>query len=1258
MTAEVRPGRWDPTSMEGTPLPPDGLDEWGTGGTKHRSPGQGEEDAWGARAWEHASSDQGASMQATLPDAEVRRAIREDLDSTLVVEASAGTGKTTELVARMLAVLQTGKARLSQIVAVTFTEKAAGEMKLRLRAEIEKARNRLMRVGGPPSAALGRLDAALLQLETARIGTIHALCSDLLREHPIEAEVDPLFEVAPEEEAEALFDQAFDGWFKEALASPGEGVRRMLRRRPRGRDAYGPRKLLRDAAWSLINRRDFRAAWRRDPIDRKASIDQIVADIKRLGAYAPRASNPESYLAQCFQKLERFADELSRREAAMMPRVRDYDGLEAELRDLARSKEWRWQGTGQWYGPGIPRSDAVSARRAVKEKLDKILEMLDADLAVCLQDELSVVGRTYEHLKTRSSRLDFLDLLLKTRDLLRFSRAVRSALQSRFSHIFVDEFQDTDPLQAEILLLLASDNPEQSDWTAARPVPGKLFIVGDPKQSIYRFRRADVALYQATKDRLSDHGARVLHLTTSFRSVPSIQTAVNAAFEPVMRGGLEGGQAEYVPLSPFRGDVVDRPTLIALPVPEPYSEWGAIAEWKISESLPEAVGAFIDWLIRHSGWKVTDREDPTHPVPLEARHICILFKRFSSFRDDVTRPYVHALEARRIPHVLVGGKSFHVREEVIGLRNALSAIEWPDDELSVFATLRGPFFALTDDALLAYRSETGALHPLRRPAEEILTDTTRPVAEALDILGRLHLSRNRKPIADTVARFLEATRAHAGLAIWPTGEQALSNVLRVIELARRFEASGAISFRSFVEKMQQDAERGEAAASPVVEEGTEGVRLMTVHRAKGLEFPVVILADPSAPAMHSNPSRYVDPARNLWVEPVAGCVPPELVDHRDEVQARDYEEAVRLVYVAATRARDLLVVPVVGDKEGGEGDGWLDVLNPIVFPKAADRRRSGPALHCPAFGADSVLTRPAKADAMGGSSASVAPGLHVPKRGKHAVVWWDPHVLALDSERDVGLRQQRILQADAGGSVSDAGERAHAEWQAHRSAVLEQGSRPLVVVRTATELAADAADEAFGVDSGDRRLDGGLSERGPSLEEEQDEADSEAVLAAYSIELLRTETHRMARPTGARFGNLVHGVLAQVAFGAGEGEVFALSRALSRQLGATEEEALAAARAVGDALVHPLMVRAARSLEVHREEQVMLRQPDGTVLEGVVDLAFLEPSEGGGEWTVVDFKTDAELIGRYKKYASQISVYVDAIAAASGKRARGVLLLV
>ncbi len=1175
---------------------------------------------------------------AVASDDEARRRIREDLGATLIVEAAAGTGKTTMLVARIIAALSAGVTELDRIVAVTFTEKAAGEMKLRLRAGLEKARAD----AGASPAALAYLDRALAHLEVARIGTIHSLCADLLREFPVEARVDPLFEVMPEEEAERLFEHCFDAWFQDVLQKPPEGVRRVLRRRARGRDRVGPREALRDAAWKLCGHRDFTAPWRRDPFDRDAAVDTAVASLVALGDLATRADEAgDEYLAKALDKVRRFADELARRE---LVRPRDHDGLEGELSTLARLREWSWRLGGGSSGRGGLRAEASTLRDLTRAHVDAALAGCNADLAACLHEELRPLVTSYDQRKARAGKLDFLDLLLRARDLVSRDRNAREDLQARFTRIFVDEFQDTDPLQAEILLLLAAADPAEIRWTRAAPVPGKLFLVGDPKQSIYRFRRADVALYESVKQRLVAGGASLLYLTKSYRSAPAIQSAVNAAFEPVMTGNAAGTQARYVALEQHRTPIPDQPALVALPVPRPYGDWGKVTDIAIETSLPDAAGAFVDWLIHHSGWKVTERG--SDPVPIDARHVCLLFKRFQSFGDDLTRRYVRALEARRVPHVLVGGRSFYDREEVQAVRNALVAIEWPDDELSLYATLRGPFFALSDDMLLAYREAAGALAspPLVEPTalgprhclralESAPPDDDGDVAAviaALSILRDLHLARNRRPIADTLARLLASTRAHAGIAIWPTGEQALANVLRVLDMARRFEAQGATSFRAFVDRLDTDAESGTAGEAPVVEEGTEGVRIMTVHRAKGLEFPVVILADPTARETHAEPSRHVDPERGLWAEALAGCAPADLLDHRDDVLRRDHEEGLRLAYVAATRARDLLVVPVIGD---GPFDGWLRVLDRALYPDVRRWRDPQPAPGCPPFGDDTVLERSTRSERD--AEGAVAPGLHVPQAGSAGVVWWDPAALGLGREPEGGLRQQRILAADASSTVSEEGVLAHKAWAEHRAWLLSRGAEKTLPVRTVTEIV-----EA-------------VKEPAPAAWTTREKTE----IVESLVELADTGIDRRARPRGKRFGTLVHAVLAAAPLDGGAEIIAAVASAEGRMVGASAEEVDAAAEAAVAALRHPILLRAAASAlrgECRRETPVILPGSGGELIEGVVDLAFRE----AGEWVVVDFKTDAEIAGRKARYETQVLLYVEAIRAATGEGAKGVLLAV
>jgi ATP-dependent exoDNAse (exonuclease V) beta subunit len=1150
-----------------------------------------------------------------LPDSGAREAIRSALDDTLVVEAAAGTGKTTALVQRVLALLRSGKTTLAALVAVTFTEKAAGELKLRLRKEIEVAR----RDPATPLDERARLEASLAELEEAHIGTIHGFCADLLRQRPVEARVDPLFEAADDDVQAKLFDDAFERWFQRSLADPPEGVRRVLRRRRAGRDASGPRDVLRAAGLALVNARELNAPWRRDDsFNRNGALDVIVAQLDQLAELAPRADREDDWLAKSLTEVARFASELTRREAI---RGRDYDGLEEEVRGLARglgANFWAWKGSGKLYAKGLPRTEVLARRDAVKAALDEVVSACDADLAACLQRDLAPLVREYTLLKTIAGKLDFIDLLVVARDLVRDNASVRQDLQRRFTHLLVDEFQDTDPLQAEILLLLCADDPDENNHDHVRVVPGKLFLVGDPKQAIYRFRGADVTLYETIKRRLVLEGAQLVHLTTSFRSAPSIQAAINAAFAPLMTGSDDGAQADYVALEPFRAEPDGRPTVVALPVPRPYADYGKVANYAVDRSTPDAVGAFVDWVVRASGWTIRDRGDTGPLVPIEPRHVCLLFRRFVNFGADVTRPYVRALEARRIPHVLVGGKSFHAREEVLGLRNALAAIEWPDDELSVFATLRGPLFAIGDDALLAFRQAHGSPHPLRRVDEAALDDLTGQVAEALTVLGRLHRGRNRRPIADTVAQLLEATRAHAGIAIWPTGEQALANVLRVLDQARRFEAGGATSFRAFVRRLEEDAERGAVAEAPVVEEGTDGVRIMTVHKAKGLEFPIVVLCDPTCATTQREPSRYVDSRANLWAMPLAGCIPSELLEHRDEILRHDAEEGVRLLYVAATRAREMLVVPVVGDEAV---EGWVQGLHPALYPRLDERRASVPAPGCPAFGEDSVQARSPKTTAK--PEASVRPGLHRPFTGTHGVVWWDPHVLDLDREEEAGLRQQRILSADDN-DASERAEAAYSQWRARRDAAISMGNVPTLRVATVTDPLGDVAPAP-----------------------------------AIDLRIEHTDVSRFGRPHGTRFGIFVHTLLATIDLAATDDAVARSAEAVGRMLGASADEIDAAAAAARSALAHPVLIAArAHGASCRREVPVLLRLDDGTLVEGVVDLAYREVTDGEQRWVVVELKTDVEMSSRQFEYERQVRLYAQAVAVAAGGRVRGVILAV
>jgi len=1162
-----------------------------------------------------------------LADQESRDRICTDLDTTLIVEAAAGTGKTSALIGRILSGIVSGKLSLAKTVALTFTEFAAGELKLRLRKEIEEARQ-----SQTSDNARELFKKAIEELEEARVGTIHSFCADLLREHPVEAGIDPLFEVAPEDMTSPIFEFAFERWFEQQLANPGEGVRRILRRLPRREfggkrtatlasrpPGTGPKPMLRRAVLDLVKERDFTAKWRAfEGFDRDKEIDVLMSEIKDLGQWS-ESGNPEQWLTKSLAYLKKFFSEVTRVES--LGRPRDYDGVEARLFGLlggwGRAKDWK----AYYSRDDFPADELRDRRDALKLRVQQFVSNAGAALAPLLREELWPVIDEFERLKERAGYIDFLDLLLRTRNLIRDNHSIRIELQQRFTHIFVDEFQDTDPLQAEILMLLAADDNNEQNWRKVRPIPGKLFIVGDPKQSIYRFRRADVALYQEVKERVIASGGALVDLNVSFRSVPQIQQAVNAAFGPVMSSD-SSTQAHYVPLSPSRSGIDSQPALIALPVSQPYGDYGKIVNHRIDESLPKDVAAFVNWLINESGWTVTERGQSEDPVKLKARHICLLFRRLRHYSTDVTRGYVQALENFQIPHLLVGGSSFHSREEVEAIRNALTAIEWPDEELAVFATLRGPMFAFTDAELLSYRTLCTTLHAFKQPPDD-LPGSLNEVAGALAILRELHSKRNRRPIAETLQQLLEVTRAHAGFANWPTGEQALANIMRLSDMARRAERNGLISFRAFVDWLDEQAESGDIGDAPIMEEGVDGVRIMTVHKAKGLEFPVVILCDITAKDSRE-PSKWIDQAAGLSAMQLAGCTPIEVQEHASQEVELEKEEATRILYVAATRARDLLVVCATGDEPY---DGWLATLNPVLYPAESTsfNPRTNTPVGCPPFSDDTVVSRPQRAFRKPGS---VTPGLHQPKVGDHEVVWWDFSALEEASQDRSGTKLNDFLKQDEAKLRAQEGVVAHEEWKTRRNLVREAAAKPLWAVLTAS-----ASDEPI-----------------TATDEVGAELVSEVLIEKIPIDF--------SRPHGKRFGTLVHSVLSVMGLDSDQESIAQVARLQGRILGATNEEIQAAQETVQQVAQHKVIKRGAVAMQAgkcRREAPVTLKLRNNSMVEGIVDLAYQDPTDKD-TWMVVDYKTDFEMKGRLDEYRKQVWLYALAISRASGKKAKPVLL--
>ncbi len=1050
------------------------------------------------------------------------------------VEASAGTGKTTALV-NAIAEAIAGGVRVERIAAVTFTHQAAGEMKLRVRQKLEDMR----------TAATGE---ALQHLDRAFIGTIHAFCAALLRQRPVEARVDPAFVELDQGQARRLFSRVFGEWIEKRLDPPAPVLRRAFARLAWRDNFSGPVYELECAAWNLAEWRDHVAAWEKRPIGRDARIAELMQQARDMAQSWP--SNEAGWARRIL------ADIVERLERAKSADVFDPDDAESELISIRRRLR------------DAKLSKRTAAGQAWAELMSHVVDFArdaDADLASHLRDELWEMVEQYQDSKRDAGYLDFTDLLLYARDLLRHDGA-RPELQARYDRIFVDEFQDTDPLQAEILTTLAS--------------PATLFVVGDPKQSIYRFRRAEPRVYAQVRERLLGAGAEERLLGQSYRATEPIQAFVNAAFaESIPR---------YLPISGGPPGPAGQPSVVALPMPKPYDSRDRIASKAILECSPSTVAAFIQWLVKESGWTVRERGGRRR---IKAEDVCILFRRFTNNGVDLTQDYVRSLEARDIEHVLVGSKGLHAREETAAIRTALRAIEWPEDELSVYAVLHGPLFGIDDATLLRFRDFYRRLRPFAEPPEDFDPDFG-PVWEAFAILRELHRERNRQPIAETIRQMLQAVRAHASFAFHNGGPRRLANLHRIAELARQADSGSLFTFRGFVRWLEEEAHSGESAEAPVLEQQANGVRLMTVHKAKGLEFPVVILADLSAGLTgFEGCTRWVDSDRGICAQRLLRCAPWELIDHEQEEEQAERDEATRLAYVAATRAKDLLVVCTLGDHEFE--NGWLAPLYDAVYPAKDRRRQAREAPGCPAFGHVTVLNPPAQPQ-----EEQVRPGLHRPRVGGHDVVWFDPAVLALKDPPSKGAERENLL--DGSRAQIEEGLARYREWKARRAAAIAEGSRPRFDVRRATE--AGAVTEA----------------------------------ASVPVEVVEIDVAPSLR--GRRFGKLVHAVLQSGGGAEGHG----------RRWNATPAEVQAAEEIAQTVLAHPL-VAPAEEREIFREMPVVVKLGDGSLVEGRIDLAWTD----GNSWTVIDYKTDRADRSRYWR---QLQLYGLALQQATGKPARGVIL--
>jgi ATP-dependent helicase/nuclease subunit A len=817
-----------------------------------------------------------------------RRRAREDLDTTFLVEAAAGSGKTTLLLARIVNLVRSGRARLGEIAAVTFTEKAAAELRVRLRGV-------LAREG---------LHEALRELEIARIGTIHAFAAGLLRERPVEAGVDPGFTVADPLTARLLEDRTWEAWLPEALSDPAaaDAVREAIER------GLGLGRL-RDLAFALVDHRD-RLEGLPEPAPLPEPPAELNADARetlvRLADVARAAArDPEDRAARALTDLALWVHQ-----TAGLPEADQVKALLGPSR--LPDKPGRLGNKGKWRSK-TALEECRTGLAALRERIEAARATARHNLIADLTRWATGFVRAYDLAKARAGCLDFLDLLLRARNLVRDRPDVRRDFQTGIRYLLVDEFQDTDPLQLEMVLSLVEGAP-----------PGSLFVVGDPKQSIYRFRRADIETYEDAKTGLAGHG-EILTIRANFRSTRAILDAVNGVFEGVMVPPPDGAyQPEYVALEPSpRTEAGGPPAVVTLSpdIPPP----GGVGEAAAEEA--RMVAAYLVREVEQAGrFRYGD--------------VALLFRAMTT-----VGAYEDALRAAGVPFRTVGSRTYYDRSEVGWTIAALAAIEDPHDPVALVGALRSPFFGITDEALLRHHTQRGEfcyLRPLPVGADPAL-------AGAWELLGTLHRERNAVSPAAVVERLLSETEILAAYALEPQGEARVANLLKVLDTARALEATGALTFRGFVRWLRdRGASRYEEGESAV--DADDAVRLMTIHKAKGLEFPVVVVPDLGREGPWRAPVLLADRATaRLAVN--LGDLGDDAMTTLDWADAEAREivrvdaEALRVLYVALTRAERCLVLPVPSRATGKGFYQYLGTLlgapTDVLAPEDLDRRGVG-----------------------------------------------------------------------------------------------------------------------------------------------------------------------------------------------------------------------------------------------------------------------------------------------------------------------------
>ena len=866
------------------------------------------------------------------------------LDRTLLVEAGAGSGKTSVLAGRVAMLLAKG-VEPRHVAAITFTELAAGELRARVVAFVEELAEGKVRPDlhsgfgpdGPTPNQRRYLGEALTKLDELTCTTIHGFCQRLLRPYPAEARMDPGAVVTDRDEADALRREVLEDWLRKRLSAPrGQDdlvVALFLH------DATAAGKLVRDALGWMAHHRGARVP-EVEAADPLGELRQAAAELRAFLTGAPCREDDTAAIADELDVLLTTACSGGKTEAEVLLGTLTLNAPAC----CATKNGWKaYQKKGKWQAAAKASNSKISADILFEQAAECYAACVTAHAAAkayaagrilhFLAGELNEVLARFAERKRGAALIDFDDLLEGARNLLAEQPTVRDALSARYAHVLVDEFQDTDPLQSEILWRLCTARPDPAVlWQDWKLRPGALFLVGDPKQAIYRFRGADVASYVAARDRL--HRAdptSCIAIGQNFRSVAPILEWVNTRFEAVF--SVENGQPGFSRLFTTVTVTAGHSAIATLPVTVPDKP----SAEALRDAEAEAVATFCARVIGALPVRTRDGTRPCRPDDIAL---------LAPAGTDLWR-YERALEDAGIAVSTQAGKGFFRRQEVQDLLALTRVLADAGDTLALGALLRGPLVGLTEEALL---DATAALPPYEdgRPATLRLWTPLDQVADPL-LHDTLAILQALARAARGTTPFVLLSQAAEELQVRPilrrrhdrTAERALANLDQFIEAARAYDTRGLLAFARAMTAQWKDAGRT-MEGRPDTEQ--QAVSLVTMHAAKGLEWPVVVPIN-----MGGQPGGSVSAAldgRGRLHMKVFGLAGPGTAEVLAAEHAEMERERHRLWYVATTRPRDLLLLPCFST--GVPNKSWqhcvgldhagLDAHDPTILAEAALHR--------------------------------------------------------------------------------------------------------------------------------------------------------------------------------------------------------------------------------------------------------------------------------------------------------------------------------